>query len=322
MASILEELGWERVAAHPGTWVHKETKALLAVYVDDLLMTALRSREKELWKALEARIDFDEEPSELANFMGAHHDLSKRGNMTTGKVQMREFLLDAVAQYLGETGEKSLSAARTPYLPENSSPKGGEEPGVHAKTCSSHLMKLLFAARLARPDLVDAITLRASKVTSWNKSHDRALHRLMQYAQHAADLELVSELSSDDFQTAVLVMSPDADLAGDLESTKSTSGLWLELRSEGGKRCWPLSWRSKRQGSTGSSTCEAKMISLATALKAEVLPMMELLEHALGRPILLRCVEDNTQCLQAAETGYSAVLTFAVHGAHLGRSCS
>ena len=35
---------------------------------------------------------------------------------------------------------------------------------------------------------------------------------------------------------------------------------------------------------------------------------MELLEHALGRPILLRCLEDNTQCLQAAETGYSAAL--------------
>ena len=34
--------------------------------------------------------------------------------------------------------------------------------------------------------------------------------------------------------------------------------------------------------------------------------MMELLEHALGRPIRLRCLENNTQCLQAAETGYSA----------------
>ena len=94
--------------------------------------------------------------------------------MTTGKVQMREFLLDAVARYLEEAGEKSLSAARTPYLPESFSPKGGEEPGVHAKTCSSHLMKLLFAARLARPDLVVAITRLASKVTSWNESRPRA----------------------------------------------------------------------------------------------------------------------------------------------------
>ena len=49
----------------------------------------------------------------------------------------------------------------------------------------------------------------------------------MQHAQHAADLELVSELSSEDLQTAILVMSPDADLAGDLESSKSTSGLRL-----------------------------------------------------------------------------------------------
>ena len=50
------------------------------------------------------------------------------------------------------------------------------------------------------------------------------------------------------------------------------------------------------------------MISLAAALKAEVLPMMELLEHFLGRPVRLRCLEDNTQCIQAAEIGYSAFL--------------
>ena len=50
------------------------------------------------------------------------------------------------------------------------------------------------------------------------------------------------------------------------------------------------------------------MISLATALKSEVLPMLELLEQALGRPVRLRCLEDNTQCIQAADTGYSAAL--------------
>ena len=143
--------------------------------------------------------------------------------MTTGKVQMKEFLLDAVARYLNETGQKHISAARTPYLPENFSPKGEEMPGVFAQTCSSHLMKLLFAARLARPDIVVAITRLASKVTSWNRSHDRALHRLMQYVQHTADLELVGALSSEDLETAVLVMSPDADLANDLETSKSTS---------------------------------------------------------------------------------------------------
>ena len=205
--------------------MHEETNALLAVYVGDLLMVAPPSHEKELSKALEARVNFDEEPSELAKFLGAHHHLGKSGNMITGKVQMRGFLLDTIARYTAETGEKSLSAARTPYFPETFSPKGGEEPGALANSCSSNLMELLFAARLARPDLVVAITRLASKVTSWNRSHDRALRRLMQYVSHAADRELVGELSSEDLQTAVLVMSPDADLAGDLETTKSTSGL-------------------------------------------------------------------------------------------------
>ena len=130
----------------------------------------------------------------------------------------------------------------------------------------------------------------------------------MQYAQHAADLELASELSSEDLQTAILVMSPDAHLAGDLESSKTTFCFGLELRSADDKKCWPLAWESKRQGSTASSTCEAEMISLAIVLKSEVLPMLELLE--LCRPVRLRCLRTtpNAQCLQAAETCYSAAL--------------
>ena len=56
---------------------------------------------------------------------------------------------------------------------------------------------------------------------SWNNSYDRALRRLMHYAQHTADLELESELSSEDLETAMLVMSPDADLAEDFESSNT-----------------------------------------------------------------------------------------------------
>ena len=106
----------------------------------------------------------------------------------------------------------------------------------------------------------------------------------------------------------MLVMSPDADLAGDLETTKSTSGLWIELQSADGKRCWPIAWRSTRQGSTASSTCEAETISMATALKSEALPLLELFGEALNRKVMLECREDNTQCISAVKSGYSAAL--------------
>lgn len=84
------------------------------------------------------------------------------------------------------------------------------------------------------------------KVSAWQLCHDRALRRLFQYIAYHADLELVGCLDARDKESCVLVMSPDADLAGDLETAKSTSGLWIEMRSADGKRCWPIAWRSKR----------------------------------------------------------------------------
>ena len=78
-----------------------------------------------------------------------------------------------------------------PYLDEDFAPKGTEGPGVFAGTASSHLMKVLFAARLCRPDLLVAIAHLAGKVSSWQACHDRALRWLCQHIARHAGLELV-----------------------------------------------------------------------------------------------------------------------------------
>ena len=103
-----------------------------------------------------------------------------------------------------------------------------------------------------------------------------------------------------------LIMSPDADLAGDLETTKSTSGLWIELHSADGKRCWPIAWR-KHEGNTASSTCQAETISMAIALKSEALPLLELFREEMNRRVMRECRENTTKCISAVQTGYSAV---------------
>ena len=134
------------------------------------------------------------------------------------------------------------------------------------------------------------------------------MRRLFEYIAHHADLELVGCLDAQDKESCVLVVSQDADLAGDLEATKSTSGLWIEMQSADGKRCWPIAWRSKRQGSTASSICEAETISVATALKSEALPLLGLFSEALGRTVTFEYREDNTQCISAVRSGFSAAL--------------
>ena len=41
--------------------------------------------------------------------------------------------------------------------------------------------------------------------------------------------------------------------------------------------------------STASSTCEAETISMATALKSEALPLIELFNEAMNRRVMLEC---------------------------------
>ena len=308
LAGILTKLGWAKIDSHPGVWYNQKDDAVLAVYVDDLLMVAPPALEAKLWGEIGNQVQFDEEPAPIGKFLGAYHDVSSKGKVTTLDVQMNEFLADAAEIYAKEVGIKKLAPVRTPYLPEDFAPKGAEQPGEQAGTASSHLMKLLFAARLCRPDLLVAITRLASKVSAWNQSHDRALKRLMQYVSTKPHLQLRGQLSTDDLNDVVLVISPDADLAGDLETAKSTTGMFLELQSKDGTRFWPLAWRSKRQGSTATSTCEAEYIAMSTTSRTEAIPMQIFLEQVLRRRVSLVCLEDNTQCLGAVKSGYSAAL--------------
>ena len=80
---------------------------------------------------------------------------------------MHDFLISAVERYMVEIKVTSLPQVRSPYLAEDFTPKGSEEGGSQSTTASSHLMKVLHAARLCRPDLLVAITRLASKVSCW-----------------------------------------------------------------------------------------------------------------------------------------------------------
>ena len=242
------------------------------------------------------------------SFLAVITKFDRGGRVDLRTTQMKDFLMDAVEKFRIEAAAGGPAKVRTSYLDGDFAAKGTEGPGLFAGSASSHLIKILFAARLCRPDLFVAITHLANKASAWQLCHDRALRRLFQYITHHADLGLVGCLDARDKESCVLAMSPDADLAGDLETTKSTSGLWIEMQSADGKRCWLIAWRSKRQGSTASSTCEAETISMATALKSEALPLLGLFGEALGRTVTLECREDNTQCISAAKSGYSAAL--------------
>ena len=101
-----------------------------------------------------------------------------------------------------------------------------EKPGRLQPIAPKVLMKILFAARMARPDLLRATRSSASSVTKWSIECDIALHRLVSYIK-STDVFMEGFVggSSDDCQ---LWLFADADHAGEFDS-KSTSGCAMFL---------------------------------------------------------------------------------------------
>ena len=79
---------------------------------------------------------------------------------------MREYVKAACERYAAIPGVKPLKGATTPFCPEGSLTIAEDEvKGELAAEACSVLMKDLWAARLARPDLTKAITCLSSKVS-------------------------------------------------------------------------------------------------------------------------------------------------------------
>jgi hypothetical protein len=237
-------------------------------------------------------------------------------------VEMSDFCKSACAAYEADVQKISgaaslkLQKADTPYAAEDTAGDSDEPAGVMSGVCASHLMRLLYAARVARPDIQTAIVRLAKHISKWKARHDRCLQRLMSYVSCSLDLRLTGSMPIGQASSARLVCWPDADLAGDKATARATGGFWVEL--ECGDHKWPLAWQSKRQTSTAISTAESETISLQRCLHKEGLPLQEALSSMLGVDLPLHVMEDNSQCISAVTNGYSANMR---HLTRVQRTC-
>ena len=85
----------------------------------------------------------------------------------------------------------------------------------------------------------------------------------MEYMNGSIDHKLHAYVC-DPLEDLELWLLVDADLAGDTEDTKSSSGGYLVIVGPG--TWFPVTWVMHKQGATARSTTEAETISLATSL--------------------------------------------------------
>ena len=245
------------------------------------------------------------------------------------KYDQRAFLEQCVARYLELAGPNapSLARAETPFI-DIATKKAIEEDepekhkGVLAPIASKVLMKILYAARVGRFDLLRPVCWLATKVTKWSKTCDIALHRLVSHINCSLDVACYGRVG-DKWDEIELIIYADANWAEPPHYT-STSGCFLCL--SGKNTFFPLAALSKKQTAKSHSTPEAEIISADVAIRTLGVPSLQLWDAVLGRDVRkLKAIfkEDNEVAIRVLNTGKNPTMRHMqrTHGLDLAWLC-
>ena len=83
---------------------------------------------------------------------------------------------------------ESLTQVCTPCIDDHQlTPEDNVTQGVLAPVAAQIVLKVLYLARMSRPDLLWSVNTLARMVTKWNQACDKRLHRLIAYLYWTKD---------------------------------------------------------------------------------------------------------------------------------------
>ena len=303
-STLVDKMKGCRIEEFPSLWWFEEWEVLVAAYVDDVIASGPIAGVDSFWKEVCKHITFDEITSP-GRYLGRDHLIFELGKGKTVFMAMTDYAKSAYEMYEHEFGV--LKPHETPFVSDSMlTTEGFESQGHLAGSAASLLMKLLWLARLSRPDLSFSIVSLAGSISKWSRNHDLQLKRLLGYVKHTYKMGLWGVVPHSGVPK--LNVYCDADLAGDHLTCKSHSGIYVVLDFGDGESSFPLSWSSKRQTAVARSTTEAELASANEGVFQDGIPIKILLERVLGSEVRTALCEDNTACISVIQAGYSPKL--------------
>ena len=301
LSAALTALGAVEVAEHPSNWLFRlEGQVMvLNIYVDDLTLAGAAKLHGQFWKLLREKIKLEPEAEVLTEgirILGRLHRSHRTTGGTTLTLVMSSYAQQVVelCAELAGIDKESLKAVPTPCLSESAIADDDLVTGTMQPQASKVLMKALWLARLARPDVYFIVTRLASFVTKWTRWHDKVLHRLISYLHALPDLCMQASVAYD--HPPSLHVYTDADFGSCPSTAKSTSGILIAI--ETGTARFPVYWSSRKQQSVARSTPEAEAIAMRGAMFSEAINTPTLLQHLLGFNVATIYRQDNEAVLR------------------------
>ena len=302
---VVVHLQGERVEGWPSLWFIKSCEVLVAAYVDDLVVSGPSESVDLFWELLSAHIQV-ESVEEPGRYLGRDHIVFHYQGVKKIHMSMTDYAVTAYKLYEDQF-HKELKVYDTPYVTEAAlTAEGYEEKGQLEGHAAQLLMKLLWLSRLSRPDLSFAITSLASNISRWSRNHDLMLYRLLGYVKGTVSLGIMGFVSPNP-EVPTLLLYADADLAGDPLTMKSHSGHYVVIVDSHGTS-FPVLWSAKKQSCVSRSTTEAEMVSAATLIFDDGIPIKTVLETLMDAEVNTVLKEDNTAVGTIINNGYSPKL--------------
>jgi hypothetical protein len=317
LRKTLEGLGWGLIDSLSGESAFFKEGVVLCLYVDDGAMSGPQDKVLRFAEELRGVFDFAT-PIPMTEMLGMCLLRAQCEHHRYFVWHQRQYATSVLNAYLSAIGGEVLRPHKVPTIEPRELEQRADitQPGGMAASCRTFVGSLMWLVRCTRPDLAYAVNCLSRKVDKWDQGDDVALGRIFGYLADTLNLGLVYraakevEYSMSSADIYVRACS-DADLAGCLDTARSTSGWLVFVDAPGGGGTSSLvDWSSRRQTAVAKSTAEAEIIAINDCVTKGSLPTLGFVEVLLQRIVRLLQETDSEAARHAVVNGASSALRY------------
>jgi hypothetical protein len=246
------------------TRVQNRCRLVVGVYVDDLIITGESVSDLGKFKEEMKRIFRMSDLGALSYYLGIEVRQGSHGI---------ELSQSAYAMKLLERADlQNCNSCATLMEAKLKLSRDSKSPSVDATEYRSLIGCLRYLLH-TRPDLTFSVSYLSCFMEAPKREHLGSVKRLLRYVSGTVDYGLLYP-SGDGGEINILGFS-DSNMAGDIDDSKSTSGVVFFL---GGN---PTTWSSQKQSVVALSSCEAEYIT-GTVAACQAVWLARLLEEVTG----------------------------------------
>lgn len=247
-------------------------RLVVGVYADDLIITTVSDNSIKKFKAQMTEIFKMSDLGLLTYYLGIEVKQGVEG-ITLSQGSYAKKILE-------KAGMEECNTCEIPMQAKLKLSRKSDSPRVDATEYRSLVGSLRYLVN-TQPDLAFSVEYASRFMEEPHEDHLAAIKHILRYIAGTRDWGLMYRRKKGD--QLVLLGFSDSDLAGDVDSRKSTTGVIFFLGES------PISWQSAKQKVVALLSCEAEYIAAATASCQGVWLarlLAEILDSVVSRPVL------------------------------------